>query len=100
MLICPARMDLISLPCRTRPASNFSSRKYSKPALRFVATTFTFSVINGYYHIQNDQMGNSANRQSSIESSPLQNGCACQEAQHTKKDQGLEESDLVGNTGA
>jgi len=27
------------------PASKCSSRKYSKPALRFVATVFTFSVI-------------------------------------------------------
>src|SRR4030095_8255032 len=45
-------MDLISLPCKTRPASNFSSRKDSKPALRLLATTFTLSVIHLYYHIQ------------------------------------------------
>ena len=45
MLTCPARMDLISLPCNARPASNFSSRKYSKPALRLVATTLKFSAI-------------------------------------------------------
>src|SRR5678815_6105580 len=52
MLICPARMDLISLPCSTRPASNFSSRKYSKLALRLFATTLMSSVINLYYHNQ------------------------------------------------
>ena len=34
MLIWPARIDLISLPCKARPASNFSMRKYSKPALQ------------------------------------------------------------------
>src|SRR5512146_2849341 len=45
MLICPARTDLISLPLNSRPASKRSSRKYSKPALRLVATTFTPSVI-------------------------------------------------------
>jgi len=39
----PDRLDLAAL--QRQPASNLSSRKYSKPALRLVTTTFTSSAI-------------------------------------------------------
>jgi hypothetical protein len=44
-LMCPARIDFISLPCRAIPASNFSNRKYSNFAFLLVATIFMPSLI-------------------------------------------------------
>src|ERR1035437_8349 len=40
-LTLPARIDLISVPVRTMPASNESSIEYSWRALRFWATVFS-----------------------------------------------------------
>src|SRR6266545_638115 len=87
MLTCPARIDLISLPCNARPASNFSSRKYSNPALRLVATTFTFSVINLYYHNQYSYIDNGL--------APLEDHDPCQKTEQCHQEQRARKPDEV-----
>src|SRR5687768_1054720 len=96
MLICPARMDLISLPCRASPASNFSSRKYSKVALRLVAKTFTSSAIMGYYHNPSCMfVVQEAAHSVEVVSTPLKNRQPGQQAQNGKQYQRVGKPQLV-----